>query len=72
MTLNMTTQSCIFRLRNIVVPNLFNDYAASPFHLSHFTKEFLEYSMIQYEMKNTISDFKFVTRNILYFKSFSL
>lgn len=58
MTLNMTTQSCIFRLRNIVVPNLFNDYASSPFHLSHFTKEFLEYSMIQYEMKNTISDFK--------------
>ncbi len=65
MTLNVTTQSCIFRLRNIVVPNLFNDYAASPFHLSHFTKEILEYSMIQFEMKNTISDFQIC--NLKYF-----
>lgn len=51
MTLNMTTQSCIIRLRSIIVPNLFNDYAVSPFHLSHFTKGILEYSMIQYEME---------------------
>lgn len=65
MTLNMTTQSCIIRLRSIIVPNLFNDYAVSPFHLSHFTKGILEYSMIQYEMKNTISDFQIF--NLKYF-----
>lgn len=57
MTLNMTTQICIIRLRNIVEPICLMIIQRHLFICAHFTKEILEYSMIQYEIKNTISYF---------------